>query len=187
MHAAHVAARGYRVLVPDLYRGKLSLEAAEAMHLMTSLDFPGAVQDIAGAAGHLKAEGSRKVACIGFCMGGALSLAAGVLAAGAVDAAVPFYGVPPPALCDLAQLKVPVLGHYGALDTGTTGDRVAAGIAAAGVAGTVHVYDGVGHAFMNASPAGNERRAKLGQGAHVQAAVELAWQRTFAFLEEQLA
>ena len=29
--------------------------------------------------------------------------------------------------------------------------------------------------------------AQRGQGALVQAAVELAWQRTFAFLEEQLA
>lgn len=34
------------MLIPDLYRGKLTLDAKEAEHTMTGLDWPGAVQDV---------------------------------------------------------------------------------------------------------------------------------------------
>jgi len=37
--ADRLAEVGYRALVPDLYRGKVTLEAAEAEHLMSNLDF----------------------------------------------------------------------------------------------------------------------------------------------------
>jgi carboxymethylenebutenolidase len=74
-HAAKIAADlGVRVLVPDLYRGKLGSEAEEAQHLMSSLDFPGAVQDVIGAAAFLRANGAKKVGVTGFCMGGALTV-----------------------------------------------------------------------------------------------------------------
>jgi len=46
---------GYRALVPDLYRGKVTLEAAEAEHLMSNLDFAdAATQDLRGAIQYLK-------------------------------------------------------------------------------------------------------------------------------------
>jgi carboxymethylenebutenolidase len=48
--ADRFAQAGYRALVPDLYRGKSTLDAAEANHLMTNLNFGDAAgQDIAGA------------------------------------------------------------------------------------------------------------------------------------------
>src|SRR5213596_3584476 len=37
--ADRMAAAGYRALVPDLYRGKVTVEAKEAEHLMTNLNF----------------------------------------------------------------------------------------------------------------------------------------------------
>ena len=37
--ADQLAGQGYRALVPDLYRGKSTVEAAEAEHLMTNLNF----------------------------------------------------------------------------------------------------------------------------------------------------
>ena len=53
--ADKLAKRGYRALVPDLYRGKVALEANEAKHLMTGLNFGDAAgQDIRGAVQHLK-------------------------------------------------------------------------------------------------------------------------------------
>lgn len=76
-HAKKISEQGYRTLVPDLYRGKLGVEAEEAQHLMDGLDWPGAVDDIRGAVDHLKPHGP--VGIIGFCMGGALTLASGVL------------------------------------------------------------------------------------------------------------
>src|SRR3954467_14811749 len=72
--ADKLAAAGYRALVPDLYRGKLALEANEAEHLMQGLDFASAAgQDVRGAVQYLKATGSGKVGVTGFCMGGALT------------------------------------------------------------------------------------------------------------------
>src|SRR5216117_1982378 len=65
---------GYRALVPDLYRGKVALEANEAEHLMKGLNFGDAAgQDIRGAAQYLK-QSSPKVAVMGYCMGGALTI-----------------------------------------------------------------------------------------------------------------
>jgi len=40
------------------------------------LDWEGAVKDIEGAAKHLREMGCKKVGVTGFCMGGALSIAA---------------------------------------------------------------------------------------------------------------
>jgi len=57
--AGNLAAAGYRALVPDLYRGKSAVDAKEAEHLMTGLDFGDAAgQDIRGAVQHLKSTGS---------------------------------------------------------------------------------------------------------------------------------
>ena len=48
LHAARLSEEGYRVIIPDLYRGKLGVEAEEAEHLMTGLDWQGAVEVGAG-------------------------------------------------------------------------------------------------------------------------------------------
>ena len=115
-HAQRIAAMGYRALVPDLYRGKLGSEAEEAHHLMGALDFPDAVLDIIGCARHLRAEGSPRVGVTGFCMGGALTLGAAVRGADVLDCAAPCYGYNSQ-LADVAECKIPVQAHFGALDT----------------------------------------------------------------------
>lgn len=107
----------------------MMLQAEEAQHNMSQLDFKAAVEDVAGAAKKMKEEvrrrtsmvpygmliyaisilrltlncyidppssfllqGSAKVGTIGFCMGGALSLASGCSAPDVIDASVGFYG-----------------------------------------------------------------------------------------------
>jgi carboxymethylenebutenolidase len=74
--ADRLAHAGYTALVPDLYRGKSTVEAEEAHHLMTGLDFGAAAsQDVRGAVQHLKAlQPAHKVGVTGFCMGGALTV-----------------------------------------------------------------------------------------------------------------
>ena len=55
--ARRFAERGYRALVPDLYRGQVGLDAKEAQHLMDGLNFGEAAgQDIRGAVQYLKAH-----------------------------------------------------------------------------------------------------------------------------------
>src|SRR3972149_5834770 len=107
--ADRLAKAGYRALVPDLYRGKVTVEREEAEHLMKGLNFGDAAgQDVRGAVQYLKAK-SKKVGVTGFCMGGALT----VLSAGNVpeaDAAVIWYGYPPPEDVGAAKIKAPRLG-----------------------------------------------------------------------------
>src|SRR5262249_35318641 len=75
--AERLAALGYRALVPDLYKGKLALDAAEAKHMMTNLNFgDAATQDVRGGAQYLK-QSSAKVCVVGFCLGGGVNLVAG--------------------------------------------------------------------------------------------------------------
>src|SRR5579859_3503831 len=72
--AERLARCGYLAVVPDLYRGKSTVEEEEAHHLSQGLNFADAVaQDISAAVTYLK-QRSAKVAVTGFCMGGALTL-----------------------------------------------------------------------------------------------------------------
>src|SRR6202049_2366793 len=76
--ADRFARAGYNALAPDLYKGRMTAVPDEANHLMSGLNFPDATQqDLSGAAQHLKSN-SGKVAVMGFCMGGALTIAAAV-------------------------------------------------------------------------------------------------------------
>ena len=104
--AEHLSLAGYRALVPDLYRGKIAVEAKEAEHLMGDLNFGDAAgQDIRGAVQHLR-TGSSKVAVMGFCMGGALTLLSAVNVPEA-HAAVAWYGFPPLDYIDATKIKIP--------------------------------------------------------------------------------
>ena len=114
--ADKLAAQGYRALVPDLYRGKSAVEAKEAEHLMTGLNFGDAAgQDVRGAVQHLTGSGSAKAAVTGFCMGGALTVLSAVNVPEA-DATVAWYGFPPLEYVDAAKIKAPLLGHYALQD-----------------------------------------------------------------------
>jgi carboxymethylenebutenolidase len=111
-----LAKAGYRALVPDLYRGKATVDAKEAEHLMTGLNFGDAAgQDIRGAVQYLKSTGSAKAGVTGFCMGGALTVLAAVNVPEA-DATVPWYGFPPLEYVDASKVKAPMLGHYATKD-----------------------------------------------------------------------
>lgn len=79
---------------------------------MGGLDFGAAVGDIIAATRTLKSQGYEKVAITGFCMGGALTLAA-IANSDEFVAAAPFYGVPDLTKVNVANIKCPVLAHFG--------------------------------------------------------------------------
>lgn len=182
--ANRLAKAGYRALVPDLYRGKLALEANEAEHLMNGLNFGDAAsQDIRGAVQYLKATGSAKVAVTGFCMGGALT----ILSAGLVpecDGTVVWYGYPPLEYVDASAIKKPMLAHWALHDeffliAGV--DQLEEKLKAAGVTYDFQRYD-TKHAFAN--PKSDSRGLPPLQ--YNSAAAELAWERTLTFLKNTL-
>jgi carboxymethylenebutenolidase len=113
--ADRLAAAGYQALVPDLYRGKSTVEAEEAHHLMDGLNFGDAAsQDIRGAVQYLKTR-APKVGITGFCMGGALTLLA-MAQTPEADAGVVWYGCPPLEYIDAGQIRAPLMGHWGTQD-----------------------------------------------------------------------
>ncbi|MGC1388436.1 MAG: dienelactone hydrolase family protein [Steroidobacteraceae bacterium] len=182
--ADKLAAAGYRALVPDLYRGKLALEANEADHLMKGLDFAAAAgQDVRGAVQYLKASGSAKVGVTGFCMGGALTLLAAVHVPEA-DAAVAWYGFPPLEYVDATRIRAPLLGHW-ATEDGVFPiarvDELEKKLRDAKVAFEFHRYQAK-HAFANET-ADSKNLPYL---KHDAAAAELAWERTMKFLAKHL-
>jgi carboxymethylenebutenolidase len=182
--ADRYAAAGYTALVPDLYRGKSTVEAAEAEHLMTNLNFGDAAgQDLRGAVVHLK-QRCTKVGVTGYCMGGALTLLAAVHVPEA-DAAVVWYGVPPLEYVNPAAIRAPLLGHFASADTVfpiALVDQLEAKLRGAGVAFEFHRYAAM-HAFANETQVG---AAKQSFTEYDAAAAALAWTRTLDFLGRQL-
>ena len=183
--ADRLAKSGYRALVPDLYRGKLALEAQEAEHLMGDLNFSDAAgQDIRGAVQYLKATGSKKVAVTGFCMGGALT----VLSACHVpelDGTVVWYGYPPLDYVDAKAITKPMMAHWASHDDffAISGvDQLDTKLTEANIQHEFYRYDAK-HAFAN--PKADSRGMPPLQ--YNEAAANLAWERTMAFLKKNLA
>jgi carboxymethylenebutenolidase len=111
-------------ICPDLYRGKVGADAQEASHLMNNLDWNGAITDFQSCVDYLKSCGAKKVGTVGFCMGGALSIAAACHVP--INAAVCFYGIPPKTFADPKHVKVPMQFHFGDLDNSPGFSDVAA-------------------------------------------------------------
>lgn len=169
-------------IIPDLYRGKIATDNEEAGHLMSNLDWPGAVKDIRAAILHLKSMGCTKVGVTGFCMGGALSFAAGALLQDVVDAIAPFYGIPDEKLCDVSTIKCPVQCHFGALDAleGFSSpkdvEKLEEKLNAGNVDFEMNVYEEAGHAFTNSSGPNYDKDS-----------CHLALQRLCTFMNKSLA
>jgi carboxymethylenebutenolidase len=182
--ADRLALAGYRALVPDLYRGKSTVEAEEAHHLMDGLDFgDAATQDIRGAVQHLK-SGSAKVGVTGYCMGGALTLLA-LCKVPEADAGVVWYGCPPLEYIDATKIRVPVQGHFATQDQFfaiETIDQLEAKLKAAGVKADFHRYL-AHHAFANETATGPGRIPATQYDA---VWAQQAWDRTLRFFGRTL-
>ncbi|KAG2429372.1 hypothetical protein HXX76_011137 [Chlamydomonas incerta] len=157
--AMHVAEQGYRVLVPDLYRGRVAVDRMEAIGLQSDLNWTRGVDDVVSAVKYLRATGSKKVAILGFCQGGAMAYCGAQFAG--VDAAIPFYGIPGNFTgCNPLKIPkgVPIQAHYGTNDTSFPPSRVVPlvdSMRAAGIDIKLNLYEGLPHAFLNPiTPAG---------------------------------
>ena len=183
--ADRLAMAGYRALVPDLYRGQSTVEAEEANHLMTGLNFgDAAAQDIRGAVQFLKTGGA-KVGVTGYCMGGALTLLAACNVP-ELDAAVVWYGCPPLEYIDPSRIQAPLMGHFATQDAFFPPEQIdglEAKLRDAGVTFECHRYL-AHHAFANETAQGPGR---LHPGTQYDAAwAQMAWDRTLRFFGRHL-
>lgn len=190
--ATLISKHGFRCLIPDLYKGKIGVDAEEASHLMNGLDFKGAAGEIAAAAQYLLKTGSPKVGCTGFCMGGALTLAA--MSEGApLECGAPFYGIPDAAYFDISKIKTPILGQFGEKDQlkgfsdKKTAEAAAEKVISAGGVFELHFYPSAGHGFMNIlTSVGEEYLKRSAFPIPAREEAELALERLVAFMQRHL-
>ena len=75
-HRFSTSLPAFHILTPDLYHGKTAHTEDEASHLYHDLDWDGAVRDVQACADHARNDlGCQTVFTLGFCMGGALTIA----------------------------------------------------------------------------------------------------------------
>src|SRR4051812_26243623 len=170
--ADRYAKEGFVAFAVDLYHGKVARTEEEAEALMQAMDWGRAVADVRAAVEALQArDPGAKVGITGFCMGGAVALAAAANIP-ALAAVVPFYGIPPDV--DLTKIRGKVQGHYANIDNWCSPDRVDAlekTLRDGGVSVEIHRYDAQ-HAFFN------EKRKEV----HSPENAQRAWGRAVAFL-----
>jgi carboxymethylenebutenolidase len=173
------AEQGYVALAPDLYDGAVTSEPDEARKLVMELDTQAAVGEIGQATTFLLDQdyvAGEEVGIVGFCMGGGLVLQT-VRQNENVGAAVAFYGRPVSPE-EAAEANAPVLGLYGAEDSGIPVEDVRAmeqGLQEAGIEHEIQIYDGAGHAFFNDT-----------RDSYDPDAAQDAWQRTQQWFESHL-
>ena len=176
--ADRLAAAGFQALEPDLYRGQSTVEAEEAHHLMSGLNFgEAASQDIRGAVQYLKTRAS-KVGVTGFCMGGSYALMLPCVNE-AIKAAVPFYGQVPNPDTPLQKLSAPVLYFYGEDDgwiTKADVQRLTAALKKYNKSGEIKIYPGAPHAFFRDND----------PSVYRPEAAKDAWARTKGFFKQHL-
>ena len=176
-----MALEGFVALAPDFLspQGGTPQDEDQAREMIRQLDQQQTIQNALAAVDFLEGQEATtdRVGVIGFCWGGALANEVAVNSAN-IDAVVPFYGRQP-ASSEVSKIQAPLLLHYAGLD-----DRINAGIPDyeqalkdAGVDYTIHIYEGVNHAFHN----------DTSQERYNQEAAELAWSRTIDFLKQHLA
>ena len=177
--ADRYAAEGFLAFAPDLYHGTLATEPDEARKLAMSLERQIAAEEIDAVIDWMKAErGIGKVGCVGFCMGGGLTLATALRPTSNVDAAHVYYGGGMPDAAQLETIRVPVMGSYGSLDQGIPKEAVDGLRDALGRAGTpndILLYEGAQHGFFNAGP------------AHNPDAAQHSWERSLEWFNQHVA
>lgn len=175
--AEELAREGYMVLAVDMYKGTVMETQDEARAYSSQFNQDEGTENLQAAAQYLREQGATSLASLGWCFGGAQSLAL-ALTDSELDAAVIYYGRLSTTTEALAPLNAPVLGIFGDADQVVPTSSVAqfeAVLNARQIENEIYMYPGVGHAFANPS-----------NPNHAPAETTDAWQKTLAFLEKHL-
>lgn len=177
-----LAGQGYRALAVDLYGGESADDPSGARTLMqaTMKDREAVRANLDAAHNHLRQDAeSPRVAVMGWCFGGGMTLQAAIDQPDRFNGAVIYYGsVGDVTRDDLAPVAFPLLGHFGSEDQTIPVEdveRFEAMLNDLGKDAQIHLYEGAGHAFAN--PSGT---------TYEEEAAATAWERTTAFLDRTL-
>lgn len=164
---------------PDLYRGKIATTIQDAEVLSSQLNEMQAKSDIADAVAFLSEHADLigpELGVIGFSHGAYFALGLSVVDPDRVRAVVVFYGT---GGADFRRSKAAYLGHFAEADEYEPASAVSNlenVLRTAGRPVTFHTYAGTGHWFFEQDRS----------GAYNEVAAKLAWERTLAFLREEL-
>lgn len=171
-----LAGHGYVVLAPDLRDGQIATTIDEAKELMQKSDDQLTGDIVVAAKEHLHNLTNNKIGVIGFSMGAAWALVAASHDPDKIAATVLFYGAYPG--MDFSKVKSKVLGHFCEVDEWEPIEGVRemeADMQSAGVDTALYFYPKVGHWFMESD-----------RPEYDSASAQLAWDRTFEFLKDNL-
>ena len=175
--ARRLAKAGYVAIAPDLASRSGGTEKSEnIIQELIASPIEENLADLNAVVDYLKQlpECDGNIGAIGFCFGGAMTLAmAGAITT--VRAAVSYYGVTPEPADSLRSTTAAVLAHYGETD-----ERVNASIGRletvlAGKTFTKRIWPGVGHQFNNDT-----------SGAYNEKVALEAWNETLAWFARHL-
>lgn len=176
--ADRLAADGFFALAPDLFwrlqpgiqlTDKTDAEWKEALDLMGRFDIGKGVEDIQASITTLRGLTGvgGKVGAVGYCLGGLLAYLTATRTD--ADASVGYYGVNlPKFLGEAGNIKAPLMLHIAENDSFSSleaREQVMVGLMDNPLA-TLHVYDGVDHAF--ARPGGKNWNAQAAQTANAR-------------------
>ena len=196
-----LAKSGFVTIAPDLFAGldapngdgatdyaPFSAAAKKLVDATVDDDVKAGAVWIRSRVGRSATQRPPKVGVMGFCMGGSIALRAAIDDAQVFDAAVIFYGkvrwgamnedegpITQMALSWTDELKLPLMGQYGARDTSIKADDVRAMQARLRVPNDIKIYDEAGHAFFD------DTRPR-----YVASAAQDAWKRTLAWFTAHL-
>jgi carboxymethylenebutenolidase len=151
---AGIYGKSYVTLAPDLYRGKSTEDPDVAHQLMRGLPEDRAMRDLQAAVAYLRSRPDvdpKRIAVIGWCMGGGYSLKLALAEPGLAGAVI-YYGSLVTDDGKIAGLKVPLLGNFGGKDEGIPPDSVREferKAKAKGKSVDFKVYPEAGHAFAS--------------------------------------
>lgn len=173
-----LAESGYVAFAPDLYRGKVADNIADAEVLSQALGANDlqAKADLAEATRFLNeraGQADRGLAVIGFSLGAYYALDLAAADPEHIHSVVLFYGT---GGTDHGDSRAAYLGHFAESDEfepQSNVENLEASLKRAGRPVTFHLYSGTGHWFFEPD------RPR----AYNQAAASLAWERTLAFLK----
>ncbi len=155
---ARLARLGYVAIAPDFfYRSGADLPAMTSIDQIRPIVMQATADqvdgDVRAATAWLKSQSfvqPAKIGITGFCWGGAVVWRSSMVNRD-IRAGVAWYGQLKPLIARAAELHAPVLGLYGAHDTGIPQEDVEAmraALTAAGKTGSdIHVYADAGHGF----------------------------------------
>ena len=170
-----LAEQGFTVLAPDLRDGKVAQTIDEAKELMQNSDGQFVGDIVMAANDYLREKVKGKIGAIGFSMGAAWALVLASSKPEQVAALVLFYGNEG---VDYGKITAKVMGHYSDNDEWEPNEYVEntfAEFKKAGVDATLHIYPGVAHWLVESD-----------RPEYDPAAAQLAWDRTFEFLKQNL-